>query len=87
MFFDASNGQSRRAILTEKDGNLFLFLDWNTKTRNRTRLCHERRHPALRNSVGIQSWQLRKFYNHHSPALWVPRPCGWAAAVHDGRDE
>ena len=30
MFFDASNGQSRRAILTEKDGNMFLFLDWNT---------------------------------------------------------
>jgi hypothetical protein len=30
MFFDTSDGQSRRAILTEKDGVLFLYLEWNT---------------------------------------------------------
>ena len=30
MFFDSSNGQTRRAILTEKDGRWFLYLDWST---------------------------------------------------------
>ncbi len=30
MFFDASNGQSRRVVLTEKDGKWFLYLDWST---------------------------------------------------------
>ena len=30
MFFDANNGQSRRVILTEKDGRWFLYLDWST---------------------------------------------------------
>lgn len=29
-FFDANNGQSRRVILTEKDGRWFLYLDWST---------------------------------------------------------
>lgn len=29
-FLDSSNGQYRRAILTEKDGILLLYLDWST---------------------------------------------------------
>ncbi len=30
IFFDDSNGHTRRAILTEKDGRWFLYLDWST---------------------------------------------------------
>ncbi len=30
IFYDESNGQTRRAILTEKDGRWFLYLDWST---------------------------------------------------------
>jgi len=29
-FFDDSNGESRRAVLTEEDGICLLYLDWNT---------------------------------------------------------
>lgn len=29
-FFDDHTGQSRRVVLTEKDGKWFLYLDWNT---------------------------------------------------------